>query len=285
MTDLMDSLPDDVRRQLAALLAQLRDPHGGSPLGRVYAVVNQKGGAGKTTTAVTLGAIWASWGLRVRLIDVDPQLGSATYWLPPQWNEKPQYDLRHVYFEEASLDQATAATVVPGLYLVPSYKTLAQVEYAGLADANLRLRDALRESGTPIDITLIDCRPSLGVLTVSALTAADELLITLGASGMDIPGLIELAETRETVRRRLNPALRVGAVVVCHDSKTNLSTQVRVQLDADYPDALRWRIARSVRVEEAPFAHEPLTTFAPEIRPTREYVGLAANLLLRGSAA
>lgn len=284
MTDLMDSLPDDVRKELTAFLEQLRESHG-SPLGRTYAVVNQKGGAGKTTTAVTLGSVWASWGLRVRLIDVDPQLGSATYWLPPQWaNGQQQFDLRHVYFEEASLDQATAPTVVPGLHLVPSYKNLAQVEYAGLADANLRLRDALSESSTPVDITLIDCRPSLGVLTVSALTAADELLITLGASGMDVPGLIELAETRETVQRRLNPNLRVGAVVVCHDSNTNLSTQIRSQLDADYPDALRWRIARSVRVEEAPFAHEPLTTFAPEIRPTREYVGLAANLLLRGTA-
>jgi chromosome partitioning protein len=277
---LIDTLPDELRPQLTARLEQIRSA---GPLHRVYAVVNQKGGAGKTTTAVTLGAIWASWGLKVRLVDGDPQLGSATYWLPPQ--EDARYDLRHVYFEECGIDQATALTTVDGLRLVPSYKTLAQVEYAALADANLRLRDALGESKMPTDITLIDCRPSLGVLTVSALTAADELLITLGASGMDVPGLIELHETRETVQKRLNPNLRVGAVVVCHDSHTKLSEQVRAQLDEDYPDALRWRIARSVRVEEAPFAHEPLTTFAPDIRPTRDYVGLAAHLLLRGVEA
>jgi chromosome partitioning protein len=282
MAALEEHLPAELRKQLATVLAVSR---GNPDHQRVIAVVNQKGGVGKTTTAVTLGAIWATWGLRVRLIDSDPQLGSATFWLPPQWPDgTPPRDLRAVYFGEATLDQATAPTTVPGLYLVPSDKTLGQVEYANLPDANLAMRSELAESAEPFDVTLIDCRPSLGVLTVSALTAAREVLIPLGASGMDVPGLIELSETRETVRKRLNPDLRVVAVVVCHDSNTILSREIRARLDEDYPEALRWRIPRSVKVEEAPFAHEALTTFAPNIAPTREYTGLAARLLVEAAA-
>jgi chromosome partitioning protein len=251
---------------------------------RVFAVVNQKGGAGKTTTAVTLAAIWAAWDLRVRIIDGDPQMGSATFWLPPQWPEgaSPK-DLRSVFFDEVGLDEATAPTTVPGVFIVPSDKTLGQVEYAQLADANLTVRTALKESRERFQITLYDCRPSLGVLTVAGLTAANEVIVPLGASGMDLPGLIELGETQETVRRRLNPDLRVAAVVVCHDSETILSRDVRNQLEEDYPEAVRWRIRRSVRVEEAPLAHEPLTTFAPDVTPTKDYAGLAAELITRGA--
>lgn len=271
-----DVLSSETLGRLERELERLRSV---TPGNRVIAVANQKGGAGKTTTASTLGAVWAAWGLRVRLVDADPQLGSLSFWLPPQ---RVAPDLRAVYFDEATLDQATVETSVPGLFLVASDKTLGQVEYANLADANLAMRSAIRES-TPVDITLLDCRPSLGVLTVSQLAAADEILIPLGASGLDLPGLMELAETLETVKRRLNPGLRVSAVVVCHDSETKLSRKVRNQLEEDYPDAIHWRIRRSVRVEEAPFAHEPLTTFAPDVPATQEYIRLAAELLLRGS--
>lgn len=245
----------------------------------VYAVVNQKGGAGKTTTTITLAAVWASWGLRVRIIDGDPQLGSATYWLPPEWGDRTPQDLRAVFFDESSLDEATAATSVPGVWIVPSDKTLGQVEYAQLADPNLQIREALRESKEHFHVTLYDCRPSLGVLTVAGLAAAQKLIIPLGASGMDVPGLMELNDTLDIVRRRLNPGVPVSAVVVCHDSDTILSRDVRARLDEDYPASIRWRIRRSVRVEEAPFEHEPLTTFAPELPATKDYAGLAGALL------
>ncbi len=266
-------LPDTLKR-LEACLDHIRDR---GPMDKVYAVVNQKGGAGKTTTVISLGAVWAAWGLRVRAIDADPQAGSATFWLPPQ---RKAPDLKAVYFDEATLDEATAETAVPGLYLVPSDKTLGQVEYANLPDANLSMRSAIAESAK-YDVTLLDCRPTLGVLTVSQLVAAPEVIIPLGASGMDVPGLVELADTLATVRRRLNPALRVTAVVVCDDADTLLSRDVRAQLEEDYPDAVHWRIRHSVRVAEAPFAHKPLTEYAPDAPPTREYIGLAAELLIR----
>ncbi|MBA3489975.1 MAG: ParA family protein [Pyrinomonadaceae bacterium] len=283
MTALEDQLDADLWKQVKAERDKLLTSS--APRRRIFAVVNQKGGAGKTTTAVTLGAIWASWGLRVRIIDGDPQKGSATYWLPPQWEEGAKVaDLKDVYFDDKTLDEATAPTSVPNLYLVASDKKLGQVEYAQLADANLSMKSALQDSLEDFHITIFDCRPSLGVLTVSALTAAEELLIPLGASGMDVPGLVELNETLETILKRLNPELDVAAVVICHDSDTLLSREVRKQLDQDYPSAIRHKVPRSVRVEEAPFAHEPITTYAPTNPATIAYVELAALLLLRGTA-
>lgn len=272
-------LPRDVRDPLRTRVEQISaDP----AYRRVIAVVNQKGGAGKTTTAVTLGATLAAWGLRVRLLDADPQLGSATFWLPPQWSDRKPQDLRAVFFDEATLDEATAPTTVERLDLVPSDHTLGQVEYAKdqIVDVNSTLQAALEEA-KPYAFTLLDCRPSLGALTVSALAAATEVLVPLGASGMDVPGLIELNRTLRVVRKRLNPDLRVSTVVVCHDSETLLSGEVRKQLATDYPDAVRGRIRRSVRVEEAPFAHQTLLDFAPRATPTIDYAQLAARMLLQ----
>jgi chromosome partitioning protein len=271
-----DVLLDERAGRLAEVLARIKAE---GPFRKVYAVVNQKGGVGKTTTVVTLAAVLARWGLRVRIIDADPQAGSATFWLPPVGGPLP--DLRDVYFDEATLDQATYPTTVPGVYIVPSTKTLGQVEFAGLADANLAMASAIDQS-EPFDVTLLDCRPSLGVLTVSQLVAGkDGLIVPLSASGMDVPGLVELSETIGTVKRRLNKGLRVAVVVVCDDADTRVSKDTKKQLLVDYPHALHWRIRHSVRVQEAPFEHQPLTVFCPDSPPTHEYIKLGAELLLK----
>lgn len=269
-----DVLLEERAGRLAEVLARIK---AAGPFQRTYTVVNQKGGVGKTTTVVTLAAIWASWGLRVRIVDADPQAGSATFWIPPQ---RTGPDLRDVYFDEASLDEATHPTTIPGVFIVPSSKTLAQVEFAGLADANLAMRAAITDA-EPYDITLLDCRPSLGILTVSQLVAGSKVMIPLSASGMDVPGLVELSETLGTIKRRLNKDLAVEAIVVCDDADTIVSRDVKRQLEKDYPNALHWRIRHSVRVQEAPFAHKPLTDFAPASPPTHEYIKLAAELLLK----
>lgn len=278
---LLEHLAKETREEIETVLRKALAEIRAEGRRRVYAVVNQKGGAGKTTSALTLAAVWASWGLRVRLIDGDPQTGSATYWLPPQYPDgDPRYTLRDVYLGNCSLDEATYPTTVPGLFIVPSDGTLDEVERAHIAGSDLAMKAALADTKLDIDIEIFDTRPTLGTLTVSAMAASHELLITLGASGMDLPGLMDLGRTRALVKTRLNPEMNVLSVVITRDGETMLSSDVRKQLKIDYPDALHARIPASVRVQEAPLDRKPLTTFAPNNPATVAYVELAARVLV-----
>ncbi|MEV6527801.1 ParA family protein [Longispora sp. NPDC051575] len=277
-----EHLPPDVLKQLRPALEAIKS----SPklFHTTYGVVNQKGGAGKTATAVTVAAIWALWGLLIRLIDSDPQMSSATYWLLQELIL--ELTLRGMYFGECTLDQATVQTSMEGLLLVPSYENLAQVEYAQLPDTNIALRGAIADSAIPAHMSLIDCRPSLGALTASALVASDQLIIPLNPSGMDLPGLVELSKTRAVIKKRLNPGLSVAALVLTQDTgQTTLAGKIREQLAVDYPDAPRFRIPPSVRIREAPLTGEPLPTFAPRSTANGAYALLAADLLIRRVAA
>jgi chromosome partitioning protein len=247
---------------------------------RVYVVADQKGGAGKTTTAVTVCAVWASWGLIVRLIDCDPSEGTASWWLPPIYPENgPQYTLREVFLGKCTLDEATYPTSVPGLYIVPSDDTLEEIERAGLPGIEHRLKMAIAASTRHFDKTVLDTRPSLNVLTTAAMTAADELWFSLNGAALDTAGLGRLAQHREDVRQFLNPELETTATVIARFGDTRLARNIRGKLMEAYPEAVHVTIPKSVKIEEAPAYHQPITEYAPKERCTASYAVFAAEVL------
>lgn len=253
--------------------------------GRRIAVYNTKGGSGKTTTAVSLAAEFAARGLRVRLMDGDSRGGTATSWLPPQWNgagEDQRADLSHVLMNGVPLDEATWPTTVKGLGIVPSYSTLGQFELIREAGMDFVLRLAL-DAATPCDMTLIDCPPNAGAITANALAAAEEVVIPLKVGGLDLEGVADLNQTLALVKRRLSPRSHVVAVVVCDMLPTRFADAVITQMAEDYPDAIHHQVRRTVRVAEAPTWHIPLREHAPTATATADYAELARVLL--GEAA
>jgi chromosome partitioning protein len=247
---------------------------------RTYVVADQKGGAGKTTTAVTVCAVWAAWGLIVRLIDCDPSEGTATWWLPPIYPENgPRWSLREVFMGKCSLDDATYPTTVPGLYIVPSDYSLEEIERMSLPGADSRLKAAITASAKHFDKTVLDTRPSLNILTTAAMTAADELWFSLNGAALDTAGLARLAEHREDVKQFLNPDLKTTGTVIARFGDTRLARKIRGDLMKAYPDAVHATIPRSVKIEEAPAFNEPITIYAPKERCTRSYAVFAAEVL------
>jgi chromosome partitioning protein len=254
---------------------------------RRYVITNQKGGQGKTTTAVNLGAEFAASGARVRLLDCDPQLGSATYWLPPVWGHAEQgarWDLSHVLMNQATLDQATWPTTVPNLFIVPSYHSVGQFEVMRPPGADLVLRQAIGEA-KPYDVTLIDCPPNLGLLTITAITAADDVIIPCKPGGLDLAGVSDLNQTLQLVKARLNPNMHVTAVVVCDRMPSRFATAVEQQLTEDYPDAVHHVIRHTVRAGEAPTANQALRDYAPRATATEDYQVLAKRLYEAGMSS
>jgi chromosome partitioning protein len=247
---------------------------------RCYVITNQKGGQGKTTTAVGLGAEWAAAGERVRVMDCDPQLASLTYWLLPQWDDvgpDRRFDMHHVLLGEATLDEATWPTVVPGLYIVPCFKTVSKFENERPPGADLVLRQALEEA-QPYDITLIDCPPNLGLLTVTAITSADDVIIPVLPGALDLAGVSDLNHTLNLVRRRLNPALTVTAIALRRMYRTGLHAAIEQQLRSDYPDAIHQVIRHATRAQEAPSVNRTLRDYAPTATVTADYQQFASRL-------
>jgi chromosome partitioning protein len=247
---------------------------------RVYVVADQKGGAGKTTTAVTVCAVWASWGLIVRLVDCDPSEGTATWWIPPIYpDDGPRHTLREVFLGKCTLDEATYPTSVPGLYIVPSDDTLEEIERAGLPGVEQRLKAAIAASTRHFDKTVLDTRPSLNVLTTAAMTAADELWFSLNGAALDTAGLARLAQHREDVKEFLNRELETTGTVIVRFGDTKLARDIRGKLMTAYPDAVHATIPKSVRIEEAPAYNLPITEYAPKERCTAAYAVFAAEVL------
>lgn len=251
------------------------------------ALVNRKGGSGKTTTAVSLAAVFAAWGLRSRLIDGDAQLASATYWLPPQ--VKPGYPtLADVFLGNASIAEVTAPTSVPGVTIVPSLDTLGRVEHERPPGSDGLLADEL-DADPAADIELLDAAPSMGLVTVSMIAASTEVALLMTTSSLDFVGLAEMSRkaTRnspagplELIKKRLNPSLRVATVVmVDNDGTTTLSREMADSLARDYPGALIATIPHSVRVREAPGSHEPIIDYAPGNPVSMAYWQLGAALV------
>lgn len=233
----------------------------------VFVVVNQKGGTGKTTTAVELGAALAATGMAVRLIDCDPQEGSASDWLR---TPAKQGTLRNVFLDEMPLDQVTYSTCVDDLEIVPSDLTLAQVEYARPVGAETALGAAIAKS-YQYDVTLIDCTPSLGLLTIAALGAATDAIIPLKAGGLDITAVTSLNRTIRQVREKINDQLRVRAVLLTAVQRSILTRDIFAQLAQDYPDSIIAPIRHSVRAAEAPLAGKPIREHAPESTTASDY--------------
>jgi chromosome partitioning protein len=243
-------------------------------------VTNQKGGQGKTTTTVGLGAAFAAAGRRVRMIDCDPQLASLTHWFPPQWDgagDAGRYDIFHVLCEGVPVDRATWPTGVPNLDIVPSFKTATQFDRMPPPGADFVLREAL-DGAAPYDVTLIDCPPNLGQLTVAAIASADEVIVPVLPGALDVAGVSDLNQTIALVRKRLNPAVSVAAVTLRRIRRTAFGDAVERQLVADYPDAIFQIIRHAVRAEEAPLAHQTLIDYAPDSAPTADYHLLAVRL-------
>jgi chromosome partitioning protein len=252
-------------------------------VGRVIAIANQKGGVGKTTTAIHLGAYLGRSG-PVLLVDCDPQ-ANATSWL----GQNPQTVHPSVY--EALLGVTSlAATVRPtaehGVWLAPARHDLAgaQVELVDLPERELRLRAALAPLRADYPLILLDCPPSLGLLTVNALAAADAVLVPVQCEYLALEGLGQLMESIERVRQHLNPQLELlGLVLTLADARTNLSAQVQQEVRRHFPTAtFQSVIPRSVRLSEAPSYGQSILRYDPTSRGALAYAALAAELLQRG---
>jgi len=250
-------------------------------MGRVYALANQKGGVGKTTTAVNLGAYLAGVGKRVLLVDVDPQ-ANATSSLGIDKNalSRSIYD---VIIGAESPARLITLTGCLGLDLLPSSPALAgaEVELVEMSGRELRLRHALEQIRQRYDFVLIDTPPSLGMLTVNALTAADGVLIPVQCEYLPLEGLTQLLRTIELVCRHLNPDLVIrGLILTMYDVRTNLSRQVVEEIRQHFPGTVFSSIIpRSIKLSEAPSYGEPITTYAPASSGGQAYAALCQEML------
>jgi chromosome partitioning protein len=269
-------------------------PPGDSTLTRVLSVANQKGGVGKTTTAVNVAAALAQSGCRVLVIDLDPQ-GNASTALGVA-HDMGDAGIYEVLVHGASLEQVVRPSQsVPGVWCAPSTMDVAgsEIELVGLADREYRLRSALRthlgysESSPPgafpasqYDFVLIDCPPSLGLLTINAMTASEEVLIPIQCEYYALEGLTQLVRNVELMRAHLNPVLRVSAIVMTmFDARTRLSSQVAQEVRAHFGDlVLATAVPRSVRVSEAPSHGETVMTYDPSSVGALSYREVALEL-------
>jgi chromosome partitioning protein len=250
---------------------------------RSIAVANQKGGVGKTTTAINLAAALALAGRRVLVVDIDPQ-GNATTALGIEKKDVKRciYD---VLLKSTQLDLATLETKVPRLSIVPATLNLAgaEIELVSALSREQRLRNALRSSAVPYDDIVIDCPPSLGLLTLNALTAADRLIVPVQAEYLALEGLGQLTRVIDLVRAHLNEPLRImGVLVTMYDGRTNLATQVVAEVESYFPGLVfKTRIPRTIRLSEAPSYGAPIATFDAKSKGAAAYAALADEVLAR----
>lgn len=249
----------------------------------IYAVANQKGGVGKTTTAVNLAACVAEAGYPTLLIDIDPQ-ANATVGVGAAKNE--ERTIYEVLVGESTLDSATVGTEIPNLSLVPSTPDLAgaNVELPRIEGSELNLRRALSEMTGKYRFVFIDCPPSLGPLTVNVLAAADRVIVPVQTEYFALEGLADLLDTVELIQRELNPELKIaGLVMTMHDGRTRLSTDVERELREHFPGLLFDSVVpRNVRVAEAPSFGVPVIHHDPHSAGAGAYFELAKEVALRG---
>jgi len=249
---------------------------------RILAVANQKGGVGKTTTAINLSTALAAVGRRVLLVDLDPQ-GNASTGLGVDRNATA--GTYEVLIDELPIASAVLPTQVPGLSLVPASIDLsgAELELVMLERREYRLRDAVAGIGPSYDYILIDCPPALGLLTLNALVAADSVLVPLQCEYLALEGLSQLVRTIERVSGAFNPALRIqGIVLTMFDSRNNLSTLVASDVREYFGDTVyQTVIPRNVRVSEAPSHGKPVLFYDFRSAGAQAYVHLAGEILRR----
>jgi len=261
------------------------------PPPRILAVANQKGGVGKTTTAINLGTALAAVGERVLLIDMDPQGNASTgLGVPREHRRVTIYDS---IVDARPLHEAAVATQVPNLWLVPSDPDLSGIEIElGQADRrSFRLRDAidrlkqLKDNLKPTYV-LIDCPPSLNLLTVNAMSAADAVLVPLQCEFFALEGLTQLMRTIDLVRSSLNPRLEIqGIVLTMYDRRNALSGQVEADVRGHFGDRVyQTVIPRNVRVSEAPSFGKPALIYDLKCAGSQAYLNLARELVRREKA-
>jgi chromosome partitioning protein len=249
----------------------------------ILAVANQKGGVGKTTTAVNVGA-YLALGVRVLLVDLDPQANAtSSLGLDPSGVELSTYD---ALIGQASLGAVIVSSGRSQLDVAPASRALAgaQVELVDEVDRDRRLKSALEEVVDRYDLVVVDTPPSLGILTLNAMVAADLLLAPVQCEYLALEGVAQLMETIELVRATLNPRLELlGMLMTMYDPRTRLSPQVVEEVRRHFPDrTFQTVIPRSVRLSEAPSYGKPVLEYEPTSRGASAYADLAQELIERG---
>ena len=260
------------------------EPLKGHGPARVVALCNQKGGVGKTTSTINLGAALTEFGRRVLLVDFDPQGAlSVGLGVQPHQLDRTVYDV--LMESSVGLDDVLLKTNVPGMDLVPSNIDLsaAEVQLVNEVAREQTLARALTPALPDYDLVLIDCQPSLGLLTVNALTAADEVVIPLECEFFSLRGVALLIDTIEKVRERLNPRLHIaGILATMYDSRTVHGREVFARVVEAFGDTVfDTVITRTVRFPETTVAGEPITTWAPSSSGAQQYRALAKEVLAR----